>query len=71
MDQVLLLMNSFTMGKSLKVSDPYFLFCNLAIGITTMRRWLRGVGSDAQETLLHTASSQSNTGLSTVSKEVL
>ena len=44
-------MNSFTMGKSLKVSDPQFLFCNLAIVITTMTRYLAGVGSDAQETL--------------------
>ena len=64
-------MNSFTMGKSLKVSDPQFLFCNLAIVITTMTRYLAGVGSDAQEALLHAVSSQSNTGLITVPKEVL
>ena len=64
-------MNSFTVGKSLKLSDPRFLSCNLAIVITTTAGWLRGVRSGTQETLVPTASSQSNTGLSTMSKEAL
>lgn len=45
LDEVLLPMRGFTLGKSLKFSEPWFLFCTLGIIIiTTTTRILRGLG---------------------------